>query len=251
MRLLSLLLLGMSSVVTAAAITPTISLQRRDLDTIKAAISQVQDSLNGLDTAVKALSTDPATAGPVLTMSEKVKATIKSATTDISGTSGVSLFQAFSLQSSAKGLTTAVQTTVGDLAAKKPVLDKLGVTSIAVMTLQQQKTDSAALGDAIVSKVPSFGQGIAQSSVKKVNDAIDSAISTLMQPAAPAANTTTASTTPVTPAASTSNNATAEASAAGKSNTNATKLVQGTVSLRGRRTARRVPAAFARPVPVW
>ncbi|KAH8881669.1 hypothetical protein GQ53DRAFT_701839, partial [Thozetella sp. PMI_491] len=146
------------------------------LQTLQTSIQKVQTALGTLDTAVKALTTDPNTATPILTASQGVESTIKQATTDISGTTELSLTDALSLQSTATGLTTAVNTTIADIVSKKATFDQLGVSSIVLQTLQQQKTDSAALGQAIVSKVPAVGQTIAQQSIDQVNAAIDSGI---------------------------------------------------------------------------
>jgi hypothetical protein len=149
------------------------------LAVMQKAIGNIQTALGQLDTAVKGLSSDPNSAAPVLQASQGAGTVIKQATSDITASQTLSLQDALSLQNVANSLTTAVQTTVSDLAGKKAVLDQLGVTSVAVQTLQQQKTDSAALGKAIVSKVPAIGQNIAQQSIDKINTAIDDGIKTL------------------------------------------------------------------------
>jgi len=59
------------------------------------------------------------------------------------------------------------------LVAKKPELDKLGATSIAVDQLKQQKATAGDFSSAIVSKVPAIGQGIAQQSVDQVTQSLD------------------------------------------------------------------------------
>jgi len=167
-----------SLVILAGAVAAAPS-SKRDLASIQKAITNVQTALGSLDTAVKALSSDPNTAAPILTASTGVQGAIKQATTDITASAVLSLNDALSLQNVATGLTTSVQTTVTDLTAKKAVLDQLGVTSVAVQSLTQQKTDSAALGKAIVSKVPAIGQSIAQQSIDKINAAIDGGIKAL------------------------------------------------------------------------
>ncbi|KAH8886760.1 hypothetical protein GQ53DRAFT_337004 [Thozetella sp. PMI_491] len=166
--------------VSTALALPTSSVSKRDLATIQKAIGTVQTALGGLDTAIKGLSTDPNTAAPILTSSTGVQSAIKQATADISASQMLSLTDALSLQKTATGLTDTVKTVTGDLTGKKAILDQLGVTSVAVQTLQQQKTDSAALGKAIVSKVPAIGQSIAQQSIDQINTAIDAGITTLM-----------------------------------------------------------------------
>ncbi|KAK2075310.1 hypothetical protein P8C59_009445 [Phyllachora maydis] len=162
-----------------ALAAPGPALVGRDLATMQKAISSVQSALSTLDTAVKGLSSDANSAPPVLKASDGVQSAMKQATSDITATQALSLQDALSLQSVANTLTASVNTTVNDLASKKPVLDQLGVTSTAVKSLQDQKAASGALGKAIVAKVPAIGQSIAQQSIDKINAAVDGAIKTL------------------------------------------------------------------------
>ncbi|ORY58837.1 hydrophobic surface binding protein A-domain-containing protein [Pseudomassariella vexata] len=155
------------------------------LATFQSAIGTVSKALTNLDTAVKSLDAkNPNSAAPVLQMSDAVQTALKQATTQIQGSQTLSLTDALGLQNTATDLTTTVQSTVGDLVSKKPVLDQLGVTSVAVSTLQKQQSSSKALGDAIVSKVPAIGQGIAQSSIDDINNAIKDGVTKLQAPPA-------------------------------------------------------------------
>ncbi|KLU88849.1 hypothetical protein MAPG_07832 [Magnaporthiopsis poae ATCC 64411] len=126
---------------------PTTSLARRDLASIQASLKKVEEGLGKVQTAVKALDpNDVNTAPPILTASDALSKTIKQATTDIQGSQALSLTDALSLQQSAGGLSTATQDTISALTGKKAALDQLGVASVAVSSLKQQKADSAALG---------------------------------------------------------------------------------------------------------
>ncbi|KAK7956333.1 uncharacterized protein PG986_005555 [Apiospora aurea] len=150
------------------------------LATIQQAIGAVSDALGDLDTKVKAISgTDVNSAAPVLQASQKIQMTMQASTAKVSGAEALGVFDALSLQDTASSLVTSVNTTMKDLAAKKPQLDMLGVTSVAVQSIQDQKTASKALGDAIVSKVPGVGQGIAQGSIDQINAALDGGIKAL------------------------------------------------------------------------
>lgn len=161
-------------------IAALVGLAAADLATIQASLQSVQDSLNQLDTSVQALDANNLqSAPPVLTMSQMVQQTIDQAAQDIQATDELGLTDALALQDSADGLTTTVQNTVNDLVAQKPALDQLGTTQVAVMSLQSQQQSSATLGDAIVSKVPAIGQGIAQDSIDQINDAINNGITQL------------------------------------------------------------------------
>ncbi|KAK8080409.1 hypothetical protein PG997_008227 [Apiospora hydei] len=150
------------------------------LATIQQAIGAVSDALGDLDTKVKAISgTDVNSAAPVLQASQKIQMTMQASTAKVSGAEALGVFDALSLQDTANSLVTSVNTTMKDLAAKKPQLDMLGVTSVAVQSIQDQKMASKALGDAIVSKVPGVGQGIAQGSIDQINAALDGGIKAL------------------------------------------------------------------------
>ncbi|KAK1595498.1 uncharacterized protein LY79DRAFT_510826 [Colletotrichum navitas] len=182
----------------SAIAMPTSLKSKRQLDTIQGALQNVQDSLGQLDTTALSAS-DPNTAANLLDASNKVQTVLKQGTTQIQGAQELSIGDALTLQQSAGGLTTAVQTAVDDLVSKKPELDKLQATSIAVDQLKQQKAVAGDFSTAIVSKIPAIGQGIAQQSVDQVTTSLDGGIQKLSggdaaaAPAAPA--------TPAAPAA--------------------------------------------------
>lgn len=115
----------------------------------------------------------------MLQASQKIQMTMQASTTKVNGAEALGVFDALSLQDTANSLVTSVNTTMKDLAAKKPELDMLGVTQVAVQSIQDQMTASKALGDAIVSKVPGVGQGIAQGSIDQINAALDGGIKAL------------------------------------------------------------------------
>ncbi|KAK2024583.1 hypothetical protein LX32DRAFT_569659 [Colletotrichum zoysiae] len=173
---------------------------KRQLETIQGALQNVQDSLGQLDTSVKALNAaDPNTAANLLDASNKVQTALKQGTTQIQGAQELSIGDALTLQQSAGGLTGAVQTTVDDLVSKKPELDKLQATSIAVDQLKQQKAVAGDFSTAIVSKIPAIGQGIAQQSVDQVTTSLDGGIQKLSDGGAGAGAAAPA--TPAAPAA--------------------------------------------------
>ncbi|KAL3300165.1 cell wall protein [Colletotrichum asianum] len=163
-----------------AIAAPASLVSKRQLQTIQGALTSVQDSLGNLDTAVKALSaSDPNSAANLLDASNKVQTSLKQGTQQIQGAQELSLTDALTLQQSAGGLTTAVQTAVTDLTNKKPELDKLGATSVAVDQLKQQKAVAGDFSTAVVSKVPAIGQSIAQQSVDQINQSLDGGIQAL------------------------------------------------------------------------
>ncbi|KAK2049047.1 hypothetical protein LZ31DRAFT_378719 [Colletotrichum somersetense] len=189
------------ALIAGSAIALPASLKsKRQLDTIQGALQNVQDSLVQLDTSVKALNAaDPNTAANLLDSSNKVQTVLKQGTTQIQGAQELSIGDALTLQQSASGLTGAVQTAVDDLVAKKPELDKLQATSIAVDQLKQQKAVAGDFSTAIVSKIPAIGQGIAQQSVDQVTTSLDGGIQKLSEGGAGAGAAAPA--TPAAPAA--------------------------------------------------
>ena len=113
-----------------------------------------------------------------------IQQTMQASTAKVNGAEALGVFDALSLQDTAQSLVASVNATMKDLAAKKPQLDMLGVTQVAVQSIQDQKTASKALGDAIVSKVPGVGQGIAQGSIDQINAALADGIKALSAPGA-------------------------------------------------------------------
>lgn len=170
------------------------AMERRQADAIKAALMPVMASLQSLDTAINGLTTDPQSALPILNASDSASKTLTDAGTKIQAADDLGIFGALGLQQTAGDLTKQVQTTIGDLTAKKPVLDQLGVTSVAVDALNKQKTASGGLSTALLSKVPAIAKPIAQQSTDQISQALDMGIQALSQPAA--SGTTTTTTTP-------------------------------------------------------
>ncbi|TLS30077.1 hypothetical protein PpBr36_03071 [Pyricularia pennisetigena] len=231
---------------------------KRDLASIQGALKTIETSLGKLTTAVKGITTDPQSGPPVLSASDDLSKVIKQATTDINASQELSLQDALTLQQSSGGLTTAVKDTIDALKGKKDTLDQLGFTKIAVQTLQTQKTDSTALGKAIVSKIPAIGQSIAQQAVDQVTAQIDDGIKALQAPPAagaapPAAGASPSPATPAAPKQSGAPKATpapAPAASAGENNKAATNpLTSATGALLGTSGAQPAAAPAAGGAP--
>ncbi|KAI8307207.1 Cell wall mannoprotein 1 [Colletotrichum sp. SAR11_59] len=174
--------------------------EKRQLATIQGAVTSVQQSLQKLDTAVKPFGSssyapapgkyqisqintsnlqaanDASTVAAVQTAATDVQSALTKAQTDIQGAQALQLQEALGLQQLATDLTSTATTTVDDLIAKKATFDQLGVSQVVAQQLTAQKQASAGLGQAIVSKVPAIGQGIAQQSIDQITAAIDKGI---------------------------------------------------------------------------
>lgn len=175
MKFLSILTLTGATSVMAAPV----DIERRQVDAIKDALAPVMTSLKDLDTAINGLTTDPQTAAPILTTSQAASKALSGATTKIQAADDLGLIGSLGLQQTGTDLATQVTTTIGDLTAKKPVLDQLGVTPVAIQALQQQKTDSGGLSEALLSKVPALARPIAGQSTDMINKAVDDGIAAL------------------------------------------------------------------------
>lgn len=172
MRLLSILALTAAAVVTAHPLQTRADVERRQVDAIKAALTPVMQSLKSLDTAINGLTTDPNSALPILNASDSASKTLSAAATKIQSADNLGLIGALGLQQTGTDLATQVQTTIGDLTAKKAVLDQLGVTTVAVQALQQQKSASGGLTSALLGKVPALARPIAQQSTDQISQAL-------------------------------------------------------------------------------
>lgn len=217
MKFLPILAITAATAVSAHPVAVRATAERRQVDAIKSALMPVMQSLTQLDTAIKGLTTDPATAAPILTASQGASGTLGTAATKINAAKDLGLFEAVGLQQTGSDLATMVQTTVTDLTAKKDVLDQLGVTSVAMMALTQQKTASGGLSTALLSKVPAIAKPIAQQSTDKISKALDDGISALSAPAAAGTGTTGATAPSASGSASTGTTASAPSQASGAS----------------------------------
>lgn len=109
-------------ILLLATLASTAPLAPRADTTITDALGPVLTSLQSLDTAINGLTSgDPQSAVPILGASDAANKALATATTTISGADNLDLIGALGLQQTATGLTTQVQTTVGDLAGKKSV----------------------------------------------------------------------------------------------------------------------------------
>lgn len=212
MQLIFILTLAASAAVSALPLETRASVQLRQAASIKSALMPVMQSLKDLDTAINGLTTDPATAAPILTASTSASGSIKEAATQINAADDVGIFGALGLQQTGTDLATQVKTTIGDLMAKKPVLDQLGVTSVAVQSLQQQKAASGGLSTALLSKVPALAKPIAKESTDMISKSLDDGIAALS-----AGGATPAAATPPTQAGGTTPTGTSAAPATGAS----------------------------------
>ena len=136
---------------------------KRDVQTILTALNNVNSAATTLDTAVKGFTGSAAGVTTLNSDAAAVLSAINTGTTNVQGTTPISDLDALSVASATENLINTLNTTIDDLIAKKPTLATAGQTSTVLTDLEQQESASAALGNAIASKVPSDLTSVAQS----------------------------------------------------------------------------------------
>ncbi|KAF4819937.1 hypothetical protein COL26b_006694 [Colletotrichum chrysophilum] len=174
-------LLSQSAIIATA---PVNSIKARDnLDDIEAALAPVSQSLAQVDAAVLALDGGPVTANNLLVFSQQAEATTNQATLQIQQSGSLGAIRAARLRRITDGLLDQTTTTVSDLVSRKPVLDNLGVSGVALDSLQRQKISTMALTAALEEKVPRVGQRIAEEDRAQLENVLDQGIAAYSQPA--------------------------------------------------------------------
>lgn len=145
---------------------------QRDAAAILGVFKNVQTDIDGLDSAVKAWTSDPA---PVLDGSNKLVATITKGTTTVKGSAELSLSDATGLLGPVKTLKEHAQTLVNDLKGKKDVVQKGGLCDAVSGQVSSIGDKSKQLIDATVSKVPEAAQNIAKEQAQGFIDILNDA----------------------------------------------------------------------------
>jgi hypothetical protein len=170
-----------SLLFTGAAIAAPSAFVKRDIAAFESAFSAIDDAINTFDTAVKALTptTDVSSALPDLTTkSDAIVTALDDGTTTVTAQPALSLTDAVQLLSLSNTLTSSANQTVTDLITAKPEIDAAGEDSFVVTQLTSVKTASQGFIAAVVAKVPSAVQGLANSQASQVITALDTGITT-------------------------------------------------------------------------
>ncbi|GJC87592.1 cell wall mannoprotein 1 [Colletotrichum liriopes] len=178
MQLHSLLSFSLAAVtVLAAPVSIQQSKYKRDLATIQAALNTINSALQGLDNSVKATNSVSIGGGiQLLGAVGGVKTSIEDATTQVRASEVLNTQDARNLKAATDALTNNVKVTINDVVAKKALVDSLGATPLVAVALQDQKTASVALAQALVSKVPPELNADAQKSATALSTVLDQGI---------------------------------------------------------------------------
>lgn len=162
-----------SVTVIAAALSGVHGLVvQRDASVILGVLKNVQTDVEGLDSAVKAWTNDPA---PVLDSSNKLVATISQGTSTVQASAPLSLNDSIGLLGPVKDLRAHAQTLVNDLKAKKDVVQKGGLCDAVSSQISSISDKSKGLINATVSKVPQAAQDIAKQQAQGFIDTLSDA----------------------------------------------------------------------------
>ena len=151
------------------------SIYERQVETINTVIGAITRDTAALNTALQQFN-GPADTQNLLAAHTRLTQTVMQGAQQVSQASSISLTDAAQLQSSVSQLTTTVQTTVSNAAAKKQLIIQSGAGPQVAQGLQQQLQGAQQLSAAIVSKVPQSAQGPAQQLSAGVASALNTGV---------------------------------------------------------------------------
>ncbi|GKT41256.1 uncharacterized protein ColSpa_01437 [Colletotrichum spaethianum] len=180
-------LLGQAVLLLAAPLKPRAVIERRnDLDNIQATLAPIFASLQNVDVAVLGLGT-PASAANLLAASQQVQVSLNQATVNVRAIGDLSAAKSLKLRQTTDSLASQTRSTLNDLVARKPILDQLGVSNVALQSLQQQRVATMSLSQALAEKVPRVGQKDATADQISLQAIFNQAIAAFSIPATPGA----------------------------------------------------------------
>ena len=183
MHFSSFVTLGLFGFALAApAPEPQLLPKPQDTKKITGALSMVQKSIDGLDTAVKAVnSSDIAGLAPLATKATAIGPTIQMAMTMINGAGMVGITDALQISNTASGLSDSLNTLSTDLISKKGFIQQAGLSGTVVSLLQQQQGSSMGLVKAVTGKLPALAQPLAQQQTAGITDPLNKVIQAFSQ----------------------------------------------------------------------
>jgi hypothetical protein len=164
--------------VALAAPSKTVK-TKRDLAAFQSAFAAVSTAINTFDTDIKALtpSTDVNSVLPQLTTdSNAIVTALDNGVTTVNAQPALSLLDSVSLLSLSSTLATNANNTVNDLISAKPEIDAAGEDGFVVTQLTSVKTASQSFIAAVVAKVPTSVQSVANTQASNVITALNRGI---------------------------------------------------------------------------
>ncbi|KDN68609.1 hypothetical protein CSUB01_10482 [Colletotrichum sublineola] len=179
-------ILGSAVLLTAVPLKFRAAVEKRDnLATIEIALEPVFGTISAVDLAVVNLDGTTVAANKLYTASQEIKTTVDKATITVRAAGDLTVSKAMKLRKSTDTLAAQTKTTLDDLVSRKPILDKLGFSSLAMETLLKQEASTMALSEALSEKVPKIGQQMAASDKSNMEMMFNKAIAAYSVPASP------------------------------------------------------------------
>ncbi|KAF6807369.1 cell wall protein [Colletotrichum sojae] len=156
MKFTDITLLTLAAGVIAEA--PTRVVVERDLATIQGVITQVGNQLKSLNTAIQGFSGDITQLG---TAAGSFITTLQQGTTQVEGTSEITLNEALNLQQYVSGLQNDGNALIKGLKDKRPEFEKANLCGVIGQQITSTGDSAQKLIDAVVKKVPQSVQQVA------------------------------------------------------------------------------------------
>lgn len=144
----------------AAAINP------RDLDSVKQVLAAVQSAIDAVTSAAQVFDGN---IQPVVDESNKLIDTMKTCTDKVKADAELSMTEAMRLFPPVKELQKHAESLSVELQSRIRTIEQAKGCAISRTQLDKIATDSKSLMDALVSKVPGIGRGLAESQVDNIN----------------------------------------------------------------------------------
>ncbi|PSS06686.1 hypothetical protein M430DRAFT_23384 [Amorphotheca resinae ATCC 22711] len=170
MRPHALLLLPLALLSPVLATTPP---------TILDAISNISNntlSLNSSITTFRSESGNPLQLLPIVIHSSSLLASIKSGTNTAKASANLTFDETVAVAGATQSLVSNVQSTLSNIIAAKPLFNRELVSPVIYLDLELDKQATDQFSEAVISKVPSALQGLAQQIVAPVDTAFDAAL---------------------------------------------------------------------------
>ncbi|KAI0513337.1 hydrophobic surface binding protein A-domain-containing protein [Xylaria bambusicola] len=135
------------------------SVDKRDMDAVNTALSQISNAITQLDTSVQAFDKD---GSKVKADAENLVSTIKEGASSVASSGAISLEEALGLQQVAAFLTTAGQKLVKDVQGKKAAFEASDVCEDVKSNIESLGSEAQTFVDAIIKQLPEESQQAAK-----------------------------------------------------------------------------------------
>ncbi|GKT41543.1 uncharacterized protein ColSpa_01724 [Colletotrichum spaethianum] len=161
---------------------PSSKIEKRDLLTIQNAFISISTAASNLDVALRALTPDPKSAETLVPAMMDVEFALTQARTDIVPTQPISITDGIVLQNAADTLAKSVKIMVMSSMLQRQTLDQVNMTPMLLKSYMNQNMLAAALGQAVLAKIPAESISAASSAFGGAGGAVGMGIISLSNP---------------------------------------------------------------------